>query len=905
MPVLTRARILLLSLGLAACGGGGGPTPPSETPVASVSLSETAAILIPTQSVTLTASPRSATGALLAGRPVTWTTGSAGVATVSATGVVTATGVGTTQVTATSGGKSASATIEVREGAMIGPAGGTVTADGGKLAITIPAGALSTTLPISVAPMVNPPGPPPAYGTSGYELGPSGTTFAVPVTLTFRYQTTGLDSLQMLLRVKRLTNGTWLPLEGSVTDGLAGTVSAPTSSFSHYYIAHARFPTRIVLSPATGGTLYVGQTTNFSMTVWDQHNQVITPADIDNQLIWGSTSWNSGQGLALSAAGGSALVTAVSPSGGDPQIVSVIVSANAGCTAPNGICYLGTNGGTQVWGASWARSVTAGAFITVVPVPVRSVTVVPAAPQVTAGGTIQLQATPRDSIGGALPNRPVTWTSGDATRATVDANGLVSALAPGTVTITATSEGVSGSALVTIVGSTNPVVSVEVTGPASTVEVGGTLQLTAVGRDASNGVVTGQPVTWISLDPAVASVSPAGLVTGLAPGGPVGIRATIGGVNRTVGITVTAPVPLVRGLPAANDRSSCLLRDNGTTWCWGHGASGELGAGTTPASQPVPAPVTGAPVFVALALGGSVYGVVDPLQFHACGLTGGGQVWCWGKNRYGQLGDNSTSDRTVPVTAGGSGFTKLFTGMAPRTCALQGNGDAFCWGASPYGHNDPGTTIRTAPTKVVSAPAFTTLALAQTVSCGLDASGAAFCWGSEGNGELGDGDNTVHLRDLPHAVAGGHQFTALAGGDAHFCGLKADGSAWCWGRNTSGQLGDGTTAERNAPVAVQTAVRFTALAAGPSATCGIALDQSAWCWGVRSRAGAGIGVPDFFVTPTAVPLARSFSRIALGGHGCADTTDGIWCWGNNQWGQLGNGSTSFTVLGPVKVVFPQ
>jgi len=319
MPVPTPARNLLLLLGLAACGGGGDPTPPSETPVASVALSETAAILIPAQSLALTASPRSATGALLTGRPVTWATGSASVATVSGTGVVTAAGVGTTQVTATSGGKSASATIEVREGAMVGPAGGTVAADGGRLVITIPAGALAATVPISVAPMVNPPGPPPAYGTSGYELGPSGTSFAVPVTLTFRYQRTGLDSLQMLLRVKRLTNGTWLPLDGSVTDGEAGTVSAPTSSFSHYYIAHARYPARIVLSPATGGTLYIGQSTSFSMTVWDQFDQVITPADIDNQLIWGSTSWNAGQGLALSAAGGSALVTAVSPGGGDPR----------------------------------------------------------------------------------------------------------------------------------------------------------------------------------------------------------------------------------------------------------------------------------------------------------------------------------------------------------------------------------------------------------------------------------------------------------------------------------------------------------------------------------------------------------------------------------------------------------
>jgi len=548
--------------------------------------------------------------------------------------------------------------------------------------------------------------------------------------------------------------------------------------------------------------------------------------------------------------------------------------------------------------------VGASAFVTVVPVPVRSVAVAPAAPQVTAGGTVQLQATPRDSIGGALPGRPVTWTTGDATRATVDNNGLVSGLAPGAVTITATSEGVSGSVVVTVVGSANPIVSVEVTGPASTVEVGGTLQLSAVGRDASNAIVTGQTVTWTSLSPALASVSPTGLVTGLAAGGPAGIRATISGINRTVQITVTAPVPLVRGIPAANDRSSCLLRDNGTTWCWGHGASGELGIGTTPASQPVPAPVTGAPVFVALVMGGSVSGVVDPLQFHACGLTAGGQAWCWGKNRLGQLGDNSTSDRTTPVAAGGGGFTRLFAGMATRTCALQANGDAFCWGASPYGHNDPGTTIRTVPTRIASAPPFATLAVAQTVTCGLDAAGAAWCWGSENNGEMGDGDDAVHLRDLPHAVAGGHQFTALAGGDLHFCGLKADGTAWCWGKNTSGQLGDGTTVDRNAPVPVQTAVRFTALAAGPSATCGIALDQSAWCWGVRSRAGGGIGLPDFFVAPTAVPLGRSVSRIVVGGHACADTTDGIWCWGNNQWAQLGTGTASVTVQGPVKVVFP-
>lgn len=876
---------------LAACGGGGTsptpppppPGPPPPIPVASVGLSQATAALVPQQTATLVATPMAANGAPLAGRTVTWQSSVSAVATVTSDGLVTALAAGSTVVTATSEGKSASASVEVKEGAMIGPAGGTVVANGGKLKLTIPAGALATTLPISVAPVAAPTAPTSVREGTAYQLGPSGTTFAAPVTLTIEYPAAQLDSFQNMLAGARLTNGNWEELPGSDVDALTRTVSFPTTHFSTFGVLEPALLWGVDLQPKRVD-LFVGQSASFTATALDQYNRPYPPVQAE---------WAAETGLFLAQEGN--LVTALAPGG--PFLVRAIATDTWTC--PKVKCFIGTwVGGDSIWVTSMSWSRVAHSAIYAALVEIKSVVVTPMVAEVPLGQTLQLEAQPRDSAGGALGGRLVTWATSNAAIASVSTTGLVTASSPGQVTITATSEGISGTAQVTVTTSSQPVTSVTVAPQISMIEVGTTLPLTATARDAANEVVGGRPVTWTSNDPAVASVSAAGVVTAVAVGGPIGILATVDGVIGVAGIEVTPKLPVVQGTPLAGWLNSCVLRDDGTTWCWGRGASGQLGTGTVPVAQQSPVEATALAGYTQLTLGG------DNNGGHSCGLNPAGQAFCWGINTWGQLGNGSQGASLVPVpVSGGRTFSRIVAGRS-TTCALDAAGDAWCWGINNGGH---GTSVNflPEPTQVVLAPAFVSLAMAGQVVCGLTATGEVWCWGRSSTGQLGDGVSGQSNKPTPAKVVGNHIFTRLTGG-LSFCGLKSDNSAWCWGENTHGQVGDGSQVHRSAPVPVSTALRFSEIAGGESGTCALAMDQTAHCWGLRSLV-ANFGTPGgfFLTTPTAVPGGRTFTGLAVGfGHACARGSDAIWCWGSNPSGELGSGLLNAVGAPPAKVVFP-
>ncbi len=177
---------------------------------------------------------------------------------------------------------------------------------------------------------------------------------------------------------------------------------------------------------------------------------------------------------------------------------------------------------------------------TVTPAPVASVTLTPSAATVTVGGGVQFAATLRDAAGGALAGRTVTWSSSNTAVATVSSAGLVTGIAVGgPVTISALSEGRTGTATISV--QTSTVATVTVAPSSLSLLIGGTSTLTATLRDASNNVLTGRPVTWTSASNAVATVSSAGVVTGVAAGGPVTITATAEGRQGSATVTVTAP----------------------------------------------------------------------------------------------------------------------------------------------------------------------------------------------------------------------------------------------------------------------------------------------------------------------------------------------------------------------------
>ena len=203
----------------------------------------------------------------------------------------------------------------------------------------------------------------------------------------------------------------------------------------------------------------------------------------------------------------------------------------------NGLVTAGTPGTATITASSEGQNGTAA--ITVTNVPVASVAVTPAPASVQVGQTVQLTATPKDASGSPLAGRVVTWASSASAIATVSASGLVTGVAAGSATLTATSEGKSGTAAVTV--TIVPVASVAVSPASASVAVGQTVQLSATPKDASGNALAGRVVTWASTAPAVATVNGSGLVTGVAAGAAT-ITATSEGQSGTGGLTVTASV---------------------------------------------------------------------------------------------------------------------------------------------------------------------------------------------------------------------------------------------------------------------------------------------------------------------------------------------------------------------------
>jgi len=299
--------------------------------------------------------------------------------------------------------------------------------------------------------------------------------------------------------------------------------------------------------------------------------------------------------------------------------------------------------------------------------------------------------------------------------------------------------------------------------------------------------------------------------------------------------------------------------------------------------------------------GGIVLTAIGAGNNHTCALAGT-TAYCWGSNFNGQLGAGSTSSVSQfqpQLVAGGLQFASLAVG-ASHTCALTAVGTVYCWGIRGQGQFGDGIvtpTLTVAPTLGAGGQAFVSLAAGVEHTCGLTSTGSAFCWGTNSSiriGQLGDGSSTDRLTPVP--VSGGHTFTQLSAASTSTCGLRADGAVLCWGSNSLGQLGNGSTAASSlVPVAVSGGRTYTRLgeASATSTRCAIETGGALWCWGDNSFGQVGDGTvgPEPRREPVRVAAGTTFSAVANGVlHTCALTTAGAaFCWGRGSFGQLGNG----------------
>ena len=353
-------------------------------------------------------------------------------------------------------------------------------------------------------------------------------------------------------------------------------------------------------------------------------------------------------------------------------------------------------------------------------------------------------------------------------------------------------------------------------------------------------------------------------------------------------LTPTAAPGLANGIRGITVGTShtCALNAAGGARCWGDNAYGQLGDGTT-TTRLAPAGVSG--------LARGVAAVVASAS-RSCALTVGGAVLCWGSNSSGLLGDGTAVDRLTPAAVIGLGSGVAAVGMGSGySCALTTGGAVLCWGANAYGQIGDGTTTnRPTPVPVTGLPgAVAAIAVGAYHTCALTTSGGVVCWGSNYEGGLGDG--TTDDQSVPAPVSGlASGVSAISAGLYHSCALMTSGAVRCWGSNSFAQLGDGTTVNRLVPTdVVGLDGGVASISAGAFNTCAVSVDGGAACWGSNNWGQLGDGTTSYRATPTAVPeLAGGIASVDAGFyHTCAVTTAGAGlCWGRDNTAQLGLGT---------------
>jgi alpha-tubulin suppressor-like RCC1 family protein/fibronectin type 3 domain-containing protein len=355
-------------------------------------------------------------------------------------------------------------------------------------------------------------------------------------------------------------------------------------------------------------------------------------------------------------------------------------------------------------------------------------------------------------------------------------------------------------------------------------------------------------------------------------------------IRRAAGLTLSLLV--LGGIGIAGPRSG-----SAQVYSWGSNSNGQLGNGSSVNSSSSVVQVSNLTDVIAIA-GGA----------HECAaLKSNGTVWAWGQNNFGQLGDNSTTDRNSPVQVTNLTTATAIAGQGYHNLALLPGGFVWAWGSNSSGQLGTNTLIDShIPVQVSNLSGVTAIAAGEFHSLALKSDGTVWAWGENSDGQLGN--NSTIDSSVPVQVSSLTGVTAIAGEGSSSLALRSDGTVWAWGNNPRGELGIGNQTDSSVPVQVVNITGVSVIAANWRNGMALKSDGTVWMWGYNLNGTLGNGTTDDYLGPVQVSGLTGVTAIAGGWQqSMALKSDGtVWDWGYNLAGELGDGTTT-TRTTPVQV----
>lgn len=265
---------------------------------------------------------------------------------------------------------------------------------------------------------------------------------------------------------------------------------------------------------------------------------------------------------------------------------------------------------------------------------------------------------------------------------------------------------------------------------------------------------------------------------------------------------------------------------------------------------------------------GEMFNSISLSSQAGCGIRSSGELWCWGNNN--RTGAGSSQSFSPVQSSDGNTWTKVSAGRT-ETCAIRSDGTLWCFGGSK--------------TEIAGGGSWSDIDLDSEYhgsinACGIKSDGTLWCWGDNSSGELGDGTTTDSAS--PVSVSGGGNWIDVSAGKNHTCGIKSDGSAWCWGDAGSwgSALGQGVIADSLVPVAVSGGHSWSQIETGDNMSCGLRTDGTLWCWG-RGHTLSALRSD----VPVAMASGSTWIDISVGDSTvCGVRSDGnLLCIGSGYW----------------------